>query len=89
MRGTTKNPLSDHYGLRIQFVLEPKTVALDFLTQEMRRQKAIGILTNAARILKTEKGSEFDPYKKELLQLVSQLQNHQGVFADYFSKSNY
>jgi endonuclease/exonuclease/phosphatase family metal-dependent hydrolase len=89
LRGTPKNPLSDHYGLRIQFVLEPKTVQLDFLVQEMRRQKAIDILTNAAHILKAEKGDEFAPYKAELLQLVSQLQNHQGVFADYFIKSNY
>jgi len=89
LRGTAKNPLSDHYGLRIQFVLEPKTMTLDFLTQEMRRQKAVDVLTKAAHILKSEKGAEFAPYKKELLQLVSQLQNHQGIFADYFAKSNY
>jgi endonuclease/exonuclease/phosphatase family metal-dependent hydrolase len=89
LRGTAKNPLSDHYGLRIQFSLEPKMMTLDFLTQELRRQKAVDVLTKAAHVLKSEKGAEFEPYKKELLQLVSQLQNHQGVFADYFSKSNY
>jgi endonuclease/exonuclease/phosphatase family metal-dependent hydrolase len=89
LRGTTKNPLSDHYGLRIQFALEPKPASIDFLTQELRRQKAINVLANAAKILREEKGAEFAPYKKELLFLVSQLQNHQGIFADYFSKSNY
>lgn len=89
LRGTPKNPLSDHYGLRIQFVLEPKMMALDFLTQELRRQKAMDVLTNAAQILNAEKGAEFEPYKKELLSLVNQLENHQGIFADYFYKSNY
>lgn len=89
LRGTPKNPLSDHYGLRIEFVLAPKNPQVDFLTQELRRQKAMNVLTQAAKILSHEKGDEFAPYKKELLQLVKQLESHQGVFADYFAKSRY
>lgn len=89
MRGTLKNPLSDHYGVRIEFVLAPKNPQMDFLTQELRRQKAMTILTRAAKVLSAEKGEEFAPYKKELLQLVQQLENHQGIFADYFYKSRY
>ena len=89
LRGTARSPLSDHYGLRIQFSLEPAQASVNFFEQEERRQRAIAVLTSAALILKDEKRVEFDLYKNELLSLAQQLETRQGVFADYFMKSNY
>lgn len=88
LKGTERRPLSDHYGLRIEFSLQEPELPVDFLTIELERQKAVQVLLQANEVLKREKGSEFSPYKKQIKELVAQLRNNQGVFADYFAKSN-
>lgn len=87
MKGTERRPLSDHFGVRIQFSLVQPQTAMDFLTLELQKKKTVQVLLQASEVLKREKGNEFAPYKKQIKNLVTQLNENQGPFAEYFAKS--
>ncbi|WP_374030076.1 endonuclease/exonuclease/phosphatase family protein [Bdellovibrio bacteriovorus] len=84
MRGTPRKPWSDHYGVRVNFSVEPAKSALTSEQTEARRIEAIETLAVAAHILKKEKGEEFRLYLKALEELSAQLKARSGKFNAYF-----
>jgi|GEM_PF-1631217 len=86
MRGSPRKPWSDHFGVRVQFSVEPETSAINADALEKRRTQAIEALAVADYILKQETGPEFGPYQTLVNNLAQQLKNRQGDFNTYFEK---
>lgn len=88
LRGTPRKPLSDHYGLRIQFAVEPKKTVVDSSLINKRRAYAIQLLKRTEQILSAESKAEFKAYSQKAQNLRTQLESHQGLFNTYFEKFN-
>lgn len=84
MRGSPRKPWSDHFGVRVQFSVEPEKTSLTSEVLESRRTQAIEVLAVADYILKQESGPEFKPYVTLIQQLSNQLKNRKGDFNSYF-----
>lgn len=87
MRGTSRQPWSDHFGVRVKFAVTEKKESPLRSEQESRLQEALKVLKDAQVILSKEKSAEFRPYVSLAKDLVGQLQNHQGPFFDYLLNS--
>lgn len=86
MRGTPRRPLSDHYGVRIDFSVNPKTLTTDAQVMELRRQQALRLLFRAEEIFFQQKAPEFLPYQERARALREQLQSRRGDFHSYFTR---
>lgn len=84
LRGTPRKPLSDHFGLRVQFSVEPAQVQPVRSVIEDRRVEALSLLTQMETILGKEKKKGFAEYAMKVRALKNQLQNRQGDFNQYF-----
>lgn len=88
LTGTPRNPLSDHYGLRVHFTLQPKEAQLDPRTVEQRRILVLRMLEQMETILKVESKREFTAYLQRVRDLRTQLALRQGAFFKYFESFN-
>ncbi len=88
LRGTPRKPLSDHYGLRIQFAVEPSKTETDKATMDQRRNLALQLFARIEQILGAEKKKEFAVYLEKARSLRGQLESRQGSFNEYFEKFN-
>ncbi|MGE5086692.1 MAG: hypothetical protein ACM3MG_10355 [Bacillota bacterium] len=88
MRGPLREPLSDHYGVRVYFTLELGQNLLMQAQQEIQRSAIIAILDRAALVLSTQKAPEFSPYAQKVKALKQQLLEKQGEFNAYFERFN-
>ena len=87
MRGTGRMPLSDHFGLRVQFAIENgKSVATSKIL-EQRRNYAMEIFAKVEKVLSGNDQS-FQRALTKVQQLRLQLQQRQGLFNAYFEKFN-
>nr|WP_295905974.1 endonuclease/exonuclease/phosphatase family protein [uncultured Bdellovibrio sp.] len=86
MRGSPREPWSDHYGVRVELSVEPETSQITEKALEVRRTDTIEMLAVAEYILKEERGDEFKPYITLVQQLSGQLKNRTGDFNSYFEK---
>lgn len=84
MRGTQREPLSDHYGVRVQFSVDPNRSSTNELGLELRKSYALQNLAKAERLLAQQEEPEFRPYVQLLKELQSQLQGKSGEFYRYF-----
>ncbi|WP_157865699.1 endonuclease/exonuclease/phosphatase family protein [Bdellovibrio bacteriovorus] len=85
MQGTPRRPLSDHYGVRVEFSVDPKTSETNALGLELRRSYALDNFAKAEKILAAAKEPEFKPYLEALRKMTEQLQTKSGAFWNYFS----
>lgn len=88
LRGTPRKPLSDHFGLRVDFSVEPGQVSADAPTIEGRRNYALQLLARMETVLGKEKSQDFAPALKKARMLRDQLEKRSGAFNDYFEKFN-
>lgn len=86
MRGTPRKPLSDHYGVRVEFSVEPEKSILASEDLEARRLQALEVFAVAGHLLKQQKEAEFQPYLVLLQDLAQQLKKRSGTFNAYFEK---
>ncbi|MNJ94643.1 Endonuclease/Exonuclease/phosphatase family protein [compost metagenome] len=86
LRGTPGQPLSDHYGVRIDFEFKKERLAQDRDTQNIRRETAAMYLNRALKVLEEENLKAFRPYIAKIKILRSQLMSGEGEFAEYFEK---
>lgn len=84
MRGTPKKPWSDHYGVRVQFFVEPEGKALAKAELEARRDRTLLALKRTESVLASQKEKEFIPYVNMVKGLQADLENRQGDFNSYF-----
>lgn len=84
MRGTPRRPLSDHFGVRVQFSVLPSAESIKEL-KLARLEKTLQTLRQAEALLLEQKGREFAPYLSTLRDLQAQLESRSGRFFDYFS----
>ncbi|QDK46000.1 hypothetical protein DOM22_12975 [Bdellovibrio sp. ZAP7] len=86
MRGPLRDPLSDHYGLRVQFNLEQGGSTLTAEQMYQRRESVMMLLTQATQILVDENDErDLKDYIAALKTLKNQMATQQGVFFKYFS----
>lgn len=89
MRGTPRHPLSDHYGLRINFAMEPSSNAVDSNSLEQRRTEALKLFDQIIQILSSQKKqADFAPALQKARDYQAQLATRQGEFNSYFEKFN-
>lgn len=88
MRGPLREPLSDHYGVRVYFTLEAGQNILLQEQQENQRNAVMAMLDRAILVLSAQKVPEFVPYVQKAKALKLQLQDKQGDFNAYFEKFN-
>lgn len=83
MRGTSRQPWSDHFGVRVKIAISEVQALPLRSQQDVRVQEALKVLQEAQVVLRKEKSAEFKPYVSLARDLVAQLQNQQGPFFDY------
>lgn len=88
LRGTPDEPLSDHYGLRIDFVLDAAKTATASEVIEQRRAFALKLLARMEKVLAEEEDEDFTYYQKKARKLRAQLERREGAFNEYFEKFN-
>lgn len=86
MRGTPRRPLSDHFGVRTQFSIDPVKAEVTTAQIEMRRQKALEVLDETQRIFSGPDAKKFEDYRNLVLEMQMQLQAGGGSFYEYFMK---
>lgn len=86
MQGTPRSPLSDHYGVRVNFSVDPKTSETNALGMELRRSFALENFKKAEAVLAATKEPEFKPYLEALRKMQQQLQAKSGEFYNFFAK---
>ncbi|WP_413574974.1 endonuclease/exonuclease/phosphatase family protein [Bdellovibrio sp. HCB290] len=87
MRGPLREPLSDHYGVRVSFKLAPG--GSDSLTGSQwiqRRDKALALIGQAQQILVDYGDRDLKPYIAELQNFSDQIQTQQGPYYQYFGQ---
>lgn len=83
MRGSQRQPWSDHYGVRVKLaVLNTQVIPLR-AEQENRRVATLQMLKEAEAVLAKEKSRDFRPFVSLAQDLAKQLENQQGPFFDY------
>jgi endonuclease/exonuclease/phosphatase family metal-dependent hydrolase len=86
LRGTPRSSLSDHYGVRVDFLIKQGRGSLTPEEYSLRKERAFVALTQVEGILKAVQRKDFDPYKEFVQNLKSQLSLSQGPFAEYLAK---
>ncbi len=86
MRGTPRRPLSDHFGVRTQFAIDPVKSEITSAQIEMRRQKALEVLDETQKIFSGPDAKKFEDYRNMVLEMQMQLQAGGGSFYEYFMK---
>lgn len=86
LKGTPRKPLSDHYGVKIEFGYKKNLIPQTRDSQNMRRETAVLYISQALRVLEKEKKAEFKPYQEKLTQYRDQLFSGEGTFSNYFEK---
>src|SRR5690606_29174375 len=88
LKGTPRRPLSDHYGVRVQFAYhknqEPQGQTRD--SYNWRKETTVRYLTQAIQTLKNEEFEGFEAYTAVLANYRDQLIHGDGPFAEYFEK---
>ncbi len=87
LRGTSESPLSDHFGVKIQFALSTVKPDRDYLAEEMDRAATLKVLKRAQFALVLENDEDLLPYKQEIRDLIEQLETKTGFFAEYLHRS--
>ena len=88
LKGTPSSPLSDHYGLRMQFVLQEHSEEQAPRLIDDRKDSAVVIFSLVEKILLAERKKEFKPYLEKVQAMQRELQTSQGPFFDYYSRFN-
>ncbi|WP_413584614.1 endonuclease/exonuclease/phosphatase family protein [Bdellovibrio sp. HCB274] len=87
MRGPLRDPLSDHYGVRVQFKLAPGgTDSLTGVQWIQRRDKVLAVLAQAQQILVDYDDRDLEPYIAQLQGFSAQIQTQQGSYYQYFGQ---
>ncbi len=73
MKGTKKAPWSDHFGVRVEFSVEPTIAETSLDVVESRRAEALVVLNEALEVLKHEDSVEYHNYIVMIEDLSSQL----------------
>ncbi|MFM6927515.1 MAG: endonuclease/exonuclease/phosphatase family protein [Bdellovibrio sp.] len=88
MRGPLREPLSDHYGVRVYFTLESGQKLLLQDQQGAQRNAMMAMLDHAVSVFSAQKAPEFAPYGQKAKALKQQLLDKQGDFNAYLEKFN-
>lgn len=84
MRGSSRSPLSDHFGLRVEFVFGVEDGVLSSSLLEARRQNALRIFTQARDVLALKNQPAFLPYLTQLQGMIEQLHSRSGSYYLFF-----
>lgn len=84
MRGTSRKPWSDHFGVRVEFSVEPEKRIISERLRGQRRQRTLEFLARVNSILMKQRQGEFRPYVQYVRELSMQLQSRRGAFYSYF-----
>lgn len=86
LKGSAQKPLSDHYGIRAYFSLEPgKPQDVDL--EESQRRAALQSLAEAIQILDQERGSPWKVYQRLARELRDDLQRSRSDYEVYLKQS--
>lgn len=86
MRGTPLRPLSDHFGLRTNFSVDPEWTVVTESEMQIRLNEAIKVLVETKKVFATQKEPAFIEYHDLVDEMIQGLRQDNGVYNEYFKK---
>lgn len=86
MRGTPLRPLSDHFGVRTNFSVDPEWSVLTESQMQIRLNEAIKVLGETKKVLSAQKDFAFKEYSDLVDSMVQGLRQDVGEHNEYFKK---
>lgn len=86
LRGSSRDTLSDHYGLRINFELKTGYAETDRTALDRRREASHALLSKAQAVFKSALLGDLDSYMAQIKTYQAQIEKSEGLISDYLQR---